>query len=65
MLIFIDKNANRTVLYGSLDILFKNESEIIQLSINTIYSKRNLKEEDYEDDNCKIMKRELIRGSRK
>jgi hypothetical protein len=62
MLIFQDKKANRTVLYGSLKSLFDNESEVVQIQKNTMYGKRDLNLEDYEDDNCKIMKRSVIRS---
>jgi hypothetical protein len=62
MLIFIDKKANRVVLYGSLKMLFDNESEMIQISKHTMYQNRDLDLDDYEDENCKIMKRSIIRS---
>jgi hypothetical protein len=62
MLIFIDKKENRVSLYGSLKVLFDNESELVQIQKSTMYKNRDLDLEDYEDDNCKILKRSVIRS---
>ncbi len=62
MLIFIEKQTNRVVLYGSLKSLFDAESEIVQIKQSTIYKNRDLNLEDYEDDNCRILKRSVIRS---
>lgn len=62
MLIFIEKSTNRTVLYGSLKSLFDHEGGIVQIKANTMYQKRNLDLEDYEDNNCRILKRQVVRS---
>lgn len=62
MLIFIQKSTNRTVLYGSLKSLFDHEGGIVQIKARTMYQNRDLDLEDYEDDNCFIRKRSVIRS---
>ena len=62
MLIFIEKKTNRVSLYGSLKSLFDIESDCVQIKQSTMYKNRNLELEDYEDDNCKILKRSVIRS---
>ena len=62
MLIFIEKQTNRVMLYGSLKSLFDIENEIIQIKQSTMYKNRDLDLEDYEDDNCRILKRAVIRS---
>ncbi len=62
MLIFIDKKESRVCLYGSLKVLFDNEINIVQIQKSTMYKNRDLDLEDYEDDNCKILKRSVIRS---
>ena len=62
MLIFIEKKTNRVVLHGSLKSLFDIESKVIQIKQSTMYKNRDLDLEDYEDDNCRILKRSVIRS---
>lgn len=62
MLIFIEKKTNRVVLYGSLKSLFDAESEFVLIKQSTMYKNRDLDLEDYEDDNCKILKRSVVRS---
>jgi len=62
MLIFIEKKTNRVSLYGSLKSLFDIESDCVQIKQSTMYKNHNLELEDYEDDNCKILKRSVIRS---
>ena len=62
MLIFIEKKTSRVVLYGSLKSLFDIESEIVLIKQSTMYKNRDLDLEDYEDGNCRILKRSVIRS---
>jgi hypothetical protein len=62
MLIFIEKKTNRVVLYGSLKSLFDIESDYVQIKQSTMYKNRDLDLEDYEDENCQILKRSVIRS---
>lgn len=62
MLIFIEKSTNRVVLYGSLTALFDIESNLIEIKQSTMYKNRDLDLEDYEDENCRILKRSVIRS---
>lgn len=62
MLIFIEKSTSRTVLYGSLKSLFDNEGNVVKIKANTMYQNRDLDLEDYEDENCYIKKRSVIRS---
>ena len=62
MLIFIEKSTSRVVLYGSLKSLFDIESEVVQIKQSTMYKNRDLDLEDYEDENCRILKRSVIRS---
>lgn len=62
MLIFIEKKTNRICLYGSLKSLYDCESELVQIKQPTMYKNRDLDLEDYEDENCRILKRSVIRS---
>lgn len=62
MVIFIEKKTNRVVLYGSLKSLYDCESEFVQIKQPTMYKNRDLDLEDYEDENCRILKRSVIRS---
>lgn len=62
MLIFIEKSTSRVCLYGSLKSLFDAENELIQIKQSTMYKNRDLDLEDYEDENCRILKRSVIRS---
>ena len=62
MLIFIEKKTNRVDLYGSLKSLFDSESDYVQIKQSTMYKNRDLDLEDYEDENCRILKRSVIRS---
>jgi len=62
MLIFIEKKTSRVALYGSLKSLFEGESKVVQIKQSTMYKNRDLDLEDYEDDNCLILKRLVIRS---
>lgn len=62
MLIFIEKSTNRVCLYGSLKSLFDVENELVQIKQSTMYKNRDLDLEDYEDENCRILKRSVIRS---
>lgn len=63
MLIFIEKKTNRVVLYGSLKSLFDCESQLVEIKKSTMYKNRDLDLEDYEDENCRILKRSVIRSN--
>jgi hypothetical protein len=65
MLIFIEKQTNRVCLYGSLKSLFDIESEVVQIKQSTMYKNRDLDLDDYEDENCKILKRTVIQSKHK
>jgi len=60
--IFINKTTDKVALYGSLKSLFDAESEFIKKAKQTFYNSINLELEDYEDENCRICKRSLIRS---
>ena len=62
MLIFIENKTKRVVLYGSLKSLYDFESELVQIKQLTMYKNRDLDLEDYEDENCQILKRSVIRS---
>lgn len=62
MLIFIEKKTNRVVLYGSVKSLYDCESDVIGIKKSTIYKNRDLDLKDYEDENCRILKRSVIRS---
>lgn len=62
MLIFIEKKTGRTNLYGSLKILFKCEKDLVQISLQHFYNTIKIKEEDWENEHCKICKRSVIRA---
>lgn len=62
MLIFIEKEKNRVALYGSLKMLYDSEKELIEIKQSTMYKNRDLDLEDYEDENCRILKRSVIRS---
>jgi len=62
MLIFIEKKTSRVVLYGSLKSLYDSESDLVQIKRPTMYKNRYLDIEDYEDENCRILKRSVIRS---
>jgi hypothetical protein len=64
MIVFLEKKTVRLALYGSLKSLFDHESEIVNIKKSTMYKNRNLDIEDYEDDNCKICKRSVVRSKR-
>lgn len=62
MLIFIEKSTNRIALYGSLKSLYDHEGQIPEIKIQAMYQRRDLDKEDYEDNNCRILKRPVIRS---
>ena len=62
MLIFIEKSTNRKEAYGSLVELYKHESHLIKITLDTMNNKRNLNLEDYQDENCEICKRSVKRS---
>ena len=62
MIVFIEKQTNRVALYGSLKSLFDNEGKVVQIQKSTMYKNRDLDLKDYEDDNCKILKRSVVRS---
>ena len=62
MLIFIEKKTSRIALYGSLKSLYDNENDLVQIKSSTMYQRRDLDLEDYEDENCIICKRSVVRS---
>jgi len=62
MFIFIDKSQNRVELYGSAKIMFESEKELIKIGISHYY---NIGTGDFENDLCRICKKEVIRSKQK
>ncbi len=60
--IFINKTTGKVGLYGSLKSLFDAESDSIKKAKQTFYNSINLELEDYEDENCRIAKRSVVRS---
>ncbi len=66
IIIFILKEPYAVFAYGSLIALFSEQKKNIKRSMNYFHRKRvDLDLEDYEDDNCLIFKRHIIRSKHK
>jgi hypothetical protein len=65
MLIFIEKKTGRISLYGSLKILFDHEKNLVKISLAYFYNTVKIELEDWENDNCRICKRSVIRAKHK
>ena len=62
MLLFREKKTNRMEIYGSVKIMYDFEADIIKIKKNTMYQSVNLDEKNYEDANCQIFKKNVIRS---
>lgn len=60
--IFQNKKENTFMLYGSIKEIYSVNDNIIIKSKSYLYQSIDFELDDYEDNNCKIMKRTVIRS---
>jgi hypothetical protein len=67
MLIFIEKESNRVALYGSIEALTEKEYDFVKKKSQYFYKQKqgvkvfDFDLEDFENEFCRVCKREVIR----